>query len=231
MRVPFSRAPTFMPYRLIAFVVLALSGLFTSQAADWGTPPAIPPPPPPVMVLMDTSLGAVVLRLNPQRAPQTVANFLGYVRSGYYDGMIFHRVIAGFMAQGGGFDERFKRRTMREPVVNEADNGLRNVRGSIAMARDGRPHSATSEFFINLVDNPKLDYPNPDGWGYTVFGQVESGMDAVDRMAAIPTGAGGEFESDVPQIAVIIKSMKLQETPVPALSGAVVPAAPTLPNP
>lgn len=210
-----------------AALLLSLSGLMAAQAADWGKPPVIPPPappPPPVKVLMETSLGPVVISLNQQRAPLSVANFLAYVGSGYYEGMIFHRVIPGFMAQGGGVDEQFRRRTMRLPVKNEADNGLKNRRGTIALARTSDPHSATSEFFINLADNPKLD-ANLDNWGYTVFGVVESGMEVIDRMAMIPTGAGGDFSSDVPQTPVVIQKMSLLEVAAEAAPAPDAPAS------
>ena len=163
----------------------------------------------PVYVRMETSLGRILLQLDPQRAPKSVANFVGYVNSGYYDGLIFSRVIAGFMAQGGGYDGAYRQRKMQPPVRNEADNGLKNVRGSIAMARTSLPHSATSEFYINFVDNTNLDYPSFDGWGYTVFGRVIEGMDVVDKMEAIPTGPGGPFRSDVPRTPVIIQSATL----------------------
>jgi len=162
-----------------------------------------------VVVRMDTSAGPIVLQLDAARAPKSVANFLGYVKSGYYEGLIFHRVIPGFMAQGGGYDTAYRQRGMQPAIHNEADNGLRNLRGTIAMARDGRPHSATSEFFINLVDNAALDAPSFDGWGYAVFGQVIEGMDVVDRIAMIPTGRGGPFDSDVPQTPVVITKLTL----------------------
>lgn len=167
----------------------------------------------PVYVRMETSLGRIVLQLDPQRAPKTVANFVGYVKSGYYDGLIFSRVIAGFMAQGGGYDSAYRQRKMQPPVRNEADNGLKNVRGSIAMARTGMPHSATSEFFINFADNSNLDYPSFDSWGYTVFGRVIEGMDVVDKMEAIPTGPGGPFPTDVPQTPIMITKMTMTDAP------------------
>ncbi|MDB5973170.1 MAG: peptidyl-prolyl cis-trans isomerase [Hydrocarboniphaga sp.] len=168
---------------------------------------------PTVVVRMETSVGRIVLQLDPQHAPKTVANFVGYVNSGYYNGLIFSRVIAGFMAQGGGYDSAFKQRKMQAPVRSEADNGLKNVRGSIAMARTGMPQSATSEFFINFVDNTNLDYPSFDGWGYAVFGRVIEGMDVVDKMEAIPTGPGGPFPSDVPQTPIIITRMTVDPSP------------------
>ncbi len=139
-------------------------------------------------VAMQTSLGKILLELDGERAPGTVANFLRYVNEGFYDDTIFHRVIQGFMIQGGGFGADYARKSPREPIRNEANNGLRNDRGTIAMARTSDPHSATAQFFINHKDNGTLDYPSRDGWGYAVFGRVVEGMDVVDKIAAQPTG-------------------------------------------
>ncbi len=170
-------------------------------------------------VRLDTSLGAITLELAEDQAPKTVENFLGYVREGFYDGTIFHRVIDGFMIQGGGFTTDFQQKETRPPIRNEADNGLKNQRGTIAMARTGDPHSATAQFFINVQDNPALDYraSTPQGWGYAVFGKVVDGMDVVDQIRQVPTGAGGlggRF-SDVPTSPVIIKSVTLLSSPDP----------------
>jgi len=161
--------------------------------------------PKPVVVL-DTSLGQVWLMLEPEAAPATVENFLGYVQSGFYDGTVFHRVIRGFMAQGGGFDMAMVRRDTNAPVKNEAYNGLGNERGTIAMARTQDPHSATSQFFINYKDNAFLDYKSKtsQGWGYCVFGKVVRGMDVVDSMAEVPTTSKGMMQ-DVPSTPIIIK--------------------------
>jgi peptidyl-prolyl cis-trans isomerase B (cyclophilin B) len=158
-------------------------------------------------VRLETNLGAVVLKLDSAKAPATVENFLTYVKEGHYDGTIFHRVIPNFMAQGGGYTEDFKQKPTHKPVKNEANNGLKNKRGTIAMARTPDPHSATSQFFINFVDNAFLDYKSatPQGWGYTVFGEVTEGMDVVDKMARIPTGSGGPMASDVPKTPIIIE--------------------------
>ena len=191
-------------------LLIALSLLLGAAAAG---AEAIPVAGTPVIVRMDTSAGRIVLQLDPQRAPKSVANFLAYVNSGYYEGLIFHRVIPGFMIQGGGYDTAFRQHSMRPSIRNEADNGLKNLRGSIAMARDSRPHSATSEFFINLVDNATLDAPSFDGWGYAVFGRVIEGMDVADKIAAIPTGRGGPFDSDVPQTPVVITKLRLDVPP------------------
>ncbi|MFP4295760.1 MAG: peptidylprolyl isomerase [Halothiobacillaceae bacterium] len=159
-------------------------------------------------VALETTEGRIVIALDPERAPATVENFLEYVDDGHYDGTLFHRVIAGFMIQGGGFTETFEQKPTRAPVKNEADNGLDNDRGTIAMARTMDPQSATAQFFINVVDNDFLNFtaPTPRGYGYTVFGRVIEGMDVVDRIATRATGPGGPFPSDVPREAVLIES-------------------------
>lgn len=160
-------------------------------------------------LLISTSEGDIVLELDREKAPATVDNFLSYVDDGFYDGTIFHRVIKGFMAQGGGFDTDFEQKRTKAPVKNEADNGLKNKRGTIAMARTSDPHSATAQFFINTVDNGFLDFssPTPNGWGYAVFGRVVEGMDVLDRIEAIPTGRGGPFPRDVPRTTVTIEKI------------------------
>jgi peptidyl-prolyl cis-trans isomerase B (cyclophilin B) len=157
-------------------------------------------------VRLETGKGYIVLELNPAAAPATVANFLTYVKDGFYDGTIFHRVIKGFMIQGGGFTPDLQQKQTREPVRNEADNGLANRRGTVAMARTPDPHSATSQFFINTVDNEFLNFRDKSvqGWGYTVFGRVVEGMETVDAIAAVPTGAA-RIGRDVPVEPVIIK--------------------------
>ena len=162
-------------------------------------------------VRMDTSEGTVVIELNAEKAPTTVANFLRYVQDGKYDGTIFHRVIKGFMNQGGGFTAQYTKVDTYEPIINEADNGLKNKRGTIAMARTGDPNSATNQFFINTVDNAFLDHSakTQRGWGYCVFGNVVEGMDVMDRIAQVKTGAGGPFGQDVPKTPVVIKKVSL----------------------
>ncbi|MBN1343147.1 MAG: peptidyl-prolyl cis-trans isomerase [Phycisphaerae bacterium] len=161
------------------------------------------------VVEMETSMGTVVLELDPEHAPITVENFLKYVDDGFYAGTIFHRVMPNFMIQGGGFEPGMGQKSTRSPIKNEATNGLKNVRGSIAMARTGDPHSATAQFFINVVDNAGLDHPGPgpSGWGYCVFGKVVSGMDVVDKIKSVSTTRKGPHEN-VPVEDVIIKSMK-----------------------
>ncbi len=155
-----------------------------------------------------TSAGTIRLELYPAKAPKTVENFLRYVREGHYDGTIFHRVIDGFMIQGGGFDKSFRQKKTREPVENEAKNGLGNDVGTIAMARTSDPHSATAQFFINVKDNDFLNAAAAqDGWGYAVFGKVVSGMEVVMKIAKSPTGGGGPFARDVPRETVLIEKM------------------------
>jgi cyclophilin family peptidyl-prolyl cis-trans isomerase len=160
-----------------------------------------------VRVLMQTSKGDITLELDADKAPDTVKNFLRYVDEGFYDGTIFHRVIKNFMIQGGGFTPDMKQKKTHEPVKNEAKNGLKNARGTVAMARTSDPHSATAQFFINHKNNDFLDYPGQDGWGYTVFGKVTGGMEVVDAIAVVPTGTSGSFR-DVPTETVTILSVK-----------------------
>lgn len=161
-------------------------------------------------VEFDTTAGKIVVELYPEAAPKTVENFIAYVKANHYDGTQFHRVIPGFMIQGGGFTPDFKQKPTRAPVANEAEQaskaGMRNVPGTLAMARTGDPHSATAQFFINVGDNKFLNFrsPDPQGYGYTVFGKVVSGMDVLDSIAKAPTGAGGPFPKDVPATKVII---------------------------
>jgi peptidyl-prolyl cis-trans isomerase A (cyclophilin A) len=155
-----------------------------------------------------TTLGRFVVQLDPARAPKTVANFLDYVKSGFYNGTIFHRVIPGFMVQGGGFTPDMEQKPTRAPIPLESQNGLHNLRGTIAMARTADPNSATSQFFINVVDNPSLDYPRPDGYGYAVFGKVVSGMDVIDKIVSVPTKTEGPFQN-VPVKPVVIENAKL----------------------
>lgn len=161
-------------------------------------------------VEFQTSLGSLTIELDAAKAPKTVANILAYVDAGHYDGTIFHRVIPGFMAQGGGFDASFTKKATRSPVENEADNGLKNLRGTVAMARTGEPHSATAQFFVNLADNAFLDHKEKSqkGWGYTVFGKVVAGMEVADAMAAKKTGAKGSFDKDAPLEDIVIKSAR-----------------------
>ncbi len=157
---------------------------------------------------MKTSLGTIRLELYPAKAPKTVENFLQYVKDGHFNGTIFHRVIDNFMIQGGGFDKAYKQKPTRDSIQNEAKNGLKNDLGTVAMARTSAPHSASSQFFINGKNNDFLNAANAqDGWGYTVFGKVVSGMDVVTKISKTPTGSGGPFPTDVPREAVVIESV------------------------
>ena len=159
-------------------------------------------------VALDTSEGRIVIELAAKEAPKSVENFLTYVKAGHYDGTVFHRVIPTFMIQGGGFTADMKERPTRAPISLESRNGLKNERGAVAMARRGDPDSATSQFFINVVDNPRLDYPSFDGNGYAVFGKVVQGMDVVDRIKDVPTGNRGSYQN-VPVTPVTIKSARI----------------------
>ena len=163
-------------------------------------------------VRLETNLGAIVLELDAQKAPKTVENFLTYVREGFYDGTTFHRVIKGFMIQGGGLTADMQKKPNKAPIKNEADNGLKNKRGTIAMARTGDPNSATSQFFINTVDNVPLDYKEKSlpGWGYCVFGKVVEGMDVVDAIEGVKTGSKGG-RRNVPTKPVVIKRATVME--------------------
>ena len=155
-----------------------------------------------------TNLGTIRLELYPAKAPKTVENFLQYVKDGHYNGTVFHRVIDGFMIQGGGFDAAYKQKSTRDPIQNEAKSGVKNEVGSIAMARTSAPHSASAQFFINVKDNAFLNAAQAqDGWGYTVFGKVVSGMDVVTKIAKAPTGSGGPFRTDVPKQPVVIETV------------------------
>ena len=157
------------------------------------------------IVRLRTSYGDIVLELDEANAPKTVANFLNYVNSGHYSGTIFHRVIGTFMIQGGGFDTSMRQKPAANQVENEANNGLKNVKYSLAMARTSDPHSAGAQFFINTVDNAFLDHPGQDGWGYAVFGKVTEGFDVVDRIAKVATGA-----QDVPREQIVIESVTVE---------------------
>ena len=162
------------------------------------------------VVLMKTSLGNVKIELMQKEAPITVKNFLSYVRTGFYNGTIFHRVIPGFMVQGGGFTLEMTVKKTEQPIKNEAGNGLKNERGTVAMARTATPDSATSQFFINLVNNDNLNRPMPDGYGYAVFGKVIEGMDVVDKIASVHTGVKMGLPN-VPQTPVVIRSIAVVE--------------------
>lgn len=162
------------------------------------------------MITLKTSHGDIVIELDHEAAPKTCENFEQYVRDGFYDGTIFHRVIENFMIQGGGFMPDMMQKATREPIENEANNGLSNEVGTIAMARTMQPHSASSQFFINVADNKFLDYPGQDGWGYCVFGKVVEGMDVVNRIKDVPTTTRAGH-SDVPVDPVVIEKATIDE--------------------
>lgn len=214
---------TAFSFLLAPFLLLACSssspGDSNSAAPDAGAPDTEsdggvgeesedPEAPKPVNIVLETDLGNIEIELDAAQAPKTVANFLTYVDEKAYDGTLFHRVIPDFMIQGGGFDSEYKQKDTHAPIRNEADNGLKNLRGTIAMARTSAPHSATNQFFINVVDNKALDFTakTEAGWGYAVFGKVTSGMDVADKIVAVPTGEGGPFEKDAPLTQIQIKS-------------------------
>jgi len=160
-------------------------------------------------VKMETSKGTIIMELYSDKAPKSVANFLAYVNAGSYDGTIFHRVIKDFMNQGGGFDADYKKVDVKDPVPNEAFNGLKNLKYTVAMARTNAPHSATNQFFINTADNAFLDHTEKSmrGWGYTVFGKVVEGENIVGAISRVPTGSGGPFTKDVPRTPILIEKM------------------------
>lgn len=171
--------------------------------------------PPFPQVEVETSAGRFVLELDSARAPLTVGNFLQYVRDGFYDGTIFHRVVAGFVAQGGGYTAELEEKPAREPIGNESGNGLSNLHGTIAMARANDPHSANAQFFINLDNNSRLD-PTPARWGYAVFGRVVEGMEVVENIGRAATGPGGQFSAEVPQSTILIEEMRVLPPAQPA---------------
>ena len=164
-------------------------------------------------VEIKTTMGDIVVELDREKAPKSVENFLTYVKSGFYKGTIFHRVIDGFMIQGGGFDEKLKQKKTNKPVPIESQNGLTNVTYSLAMARTGDPNSATSQFFINVADNEALNYPGRDGFGYTVFGKVIQGQEVVDKIKGVLVDDKGIFQN-IPVIPVVVKSATILKTPI-----------------
>lgn len=173
----------------------------------------------PVYAEITTNKGNITLELYPDKAPETVKNFMRYVNDAFYDGTVFHRVIKDFMIQGGGFNAVMMKKDTHEPVKNEAKNGLKNLKGSIAMARTSAPHSATAQFFINHKDNAFLDYPGQDGWGYCVFGKVIEGMDVVNAIAATATTTKNQM-GNVPSETVLIESIRVVSAPVANVADA-----------
>ncbi len=194
----------FFPGLALALALSCMLSLLPGVTAPaWAAEPA---------VRLETSMGDIIVRLDARRAPATTENFLQYVRDGQYDGLIFHRVIKGFMIQGGGMDAAMKEKPTRAPIRNEAGNGLQNKKYTIAMARTSDPHSATAQFFINTANNAFLDYKgqSQEGWGYAVFGKVIKGQDVVDKIESVSTGRRG-YHDDVPREAVVIKKATVIE--------------------
>jgi peptidyl-prolyl cis-trans isomerase A (cyclophilin A)/peptidyl-prolyl cis-trans isomerase B (cyclophilin B) len=187
--------------QLLAGSALVLASAFAcADDVPQVSPQALP------KVAMKTNMGEIIVELYPEKAPITVENFLQYVKTGFYNGTVFHRIINGFMVQGGGYDKKMQEKKTREPIQNEAKNGLRNLPYTLAMARTRDPHSASAQFFINVNNNRFLDYPGQDGWGYAVFGKVIKGMEVVDKIREVETGAG-----DQPKKPVIIESASIIE--------------------
>jgi cyclophilin family peptidyl-prolyl cis-trans isomerase len=191
-------------YRMRRYFIAALLTSVATIFAPWHIAEAATNP----HVLLKTNMGNIVLELNPQKAPKTVENFLSYVKSGHYSGTIFHRVIDGFMIQGGGFDQNMRQKPTNAPIENEAKNGLKNEPCTIAMARTSDPQSATAQFFINVNNNDFLNYPGQDGWGYCVFGKVIQGMDVVDKIKQVSTTNIG-MNQNVPVKPVVIESASI----------------------
>lgn len=219
MRTP----PRNWPRNLLASALLVLAGLLVhaeASAADQAT-----------QVRVTTNMGDFVVELMPDRAPLTVANFLRYVREGYYSGTLFHRVVANFVIQGGGHSATdLKLKPVHDPVNNESGNGIQNKRGMVGLARGESAHSGNAQFYVNLVDNPDLD-PLPTRWGYAVFGHVVQGMDVIDRIGVTPTGASGPFKSDTPLKPVIIQKVEILDAAGQAASQAAAPVATPIATP
>ncbi|WP_460456480.1 peptidylprolyl isomerase [Arenimonas alkanexedens] len=223
-----------MPFRLPPAIALLLAGLLLVPltAAALPVPPAPAPATAaaPIRVLMVTGLGEITLELDAAAAPDTVENFLGYVRDGHYNGTVFHRVVPGLLVQAGAFTPDLQQKPSRAPVRHEGGNGLSNRRGTIAAARDrGVLDSATAQFFFNLADNPKLDQTaadDPYTAGYAVFGRVLQGLDVIDRIAAVPTGAQGPFAAWVPDVPVVIERVQVLDPLPPVTAAEPEPATP-----
>jgi peptidyl-prolyl cis-trans isomerase A (cyclophilin A) len=208
---------------------LALGAGSAARAADPPPAPAATPAPlPPPQVRVTTTMGDFVIELLPDRAPYTVANFLRYVKEGFYSGTLFHRVVGNFVVQGGGYTPDYVLKAPHDPIFNESGNGLQNKRGMVGLARSGSPHSGNCQFYVNLADNPDLD-PIPTRWGYAVFGRVVQGMDVVERIGVTPTGPAGPFKGDAPIKQVVIEKIEFIASPAPAAQAkpTEVPVTPT----
>ncbi|HEV2623331.1 MAG TPA: peptidylprolyl isomerase [Frateuria sp.] len=212
---------------LLALLLLVPLGLSAQTAVPAPAVTQAPPAPGP-KVLLHTSVGDITLELYPDKAPKSVANFLQYVHEGFYDGTVFHRAIPGYLVQGGLYTRDLQPRRTHPAIASEADNGLSNLRGTVAVARGADPNSGTAQFFINLVDNRRLDYAgNQSGltWGYAVFGKVVQGMDVVDKIAALPTRGQGPFAADVPDpLPVILSASVVGEEAPASTASAKAPA-------
>jgi cyclophilin family peptidyl-prolyl cis-trans isomerase len=227
------------PFRWLLTLLFALALPMSASAAPPPAPAAsaaAAPVPVHPQVELKTSMGDIVIELFPDKAPKTVANFLQYVKNGFYAGTVFHRAIPGFLVQGGLYTRELRPKRTLPPIPDEANNGLSNLRGTVAAARGPDPDSANAQFFVNVVDNPRLDYVgNQSGmtWGYAVFGKVVKGMDVVDKIDNLPTGPQGPFIGDVPRPLVVIEGAKLigeaahpVEEPVSPVTGQVPAATP-----
>ena len=197
------------PLILLLFSVAAI-GEEPAEPAPAPTPAPAPAPAQPTRVRFETTMGNFVVKLDPVRAPITVETFLRYVREGQYEGVLFHRVIANFLVQTGGYDTNYELKPVHGTIVNESGNGLQNRRGAVGLARTDTPHSGTCQFFINLTDNPDLN-PLPTRWGYAVFGEVVEGMEVIDRIGNYPTGAVGPFKESAPLKPIVIQKAVLLE--------------------
>ncbi|GLQ91153.1 peptidylprolyl isomerase [Dyella acidisoli] len=220
-----------MPKYLLTalFLIAPLAVAQTTKPAAAPTAPAAANP----TVILHTSQGDITLELYADKSPKSVANFLRYAHEGFYAGTVFHRVIPGYLIQGGLYTAELQPRRTHSPVASEADNGLSNLRGTVAVARGADPNSGTSQFFINLVDDRRLDYVgNQNGltWGYTVFGKVVKGMEVVDKMASLPTRAQGPFAADVPNPLVVIQSVNIEGEEAPAAPASAAKPVATAPR-
>ena len=224
VRMPFAAQPAMSRFLLATALLLSPFALL-AQAAK----PATPPPPAQAHpeVVLHTSQGDITIELFPDKAPKRVANFLQYVRDGFYSGTVFHRAVQGYLVQGGLYTRDLQAKRTRSAIPSEADNGLSNLRGTVAVARAADPNSGTAQFFFNLVDNRRLDFVgNQSGltWGYAVFGKVVKGMDVVDKIAALPTRGLGPFATDVPNPLVVIDSASVVGEEAPAQPASAAPA-------
>jgi len=214
---------------LLTALLLLVPLTVVAQAAKPANAASSAPAAPPPQVLLHTSQGDITLELYPDKAPKSVANFLQYVRDGFYDGTLLHRVIPGYLVQGGLYTRDLQPKRTRPAIASEADNGLSNLRGTIAVARGADPNSGTAQFFFNLVDNRRLDFVgNQSGltWGFAVFGKVVKGMDVLDKIAALPTRPLGPFAGDVPNPLVVIESARVIGEEPPAAAGSAAAPAP-----